>query len=121
MIDLLEIFKMAIPALASSSVVAYYYQKRLKRIGSFEAITNTLLQRLIEGASDVHWAADDLRYSVASITKLVAADDMDLIILTEARVGGNRREPLWRATLGTVLSDNFQHSIPPQSHPRRFF
>jgi hypothetical protein len=48
-----DILKVAIPAVLSSTAVTYYFQKRLKRIGSYEAVTQVLLQRMLDGAQAV--------------------------------------------------------------------
>ena len=83
MIDILEISKVLVSALASSSVVAYFYQKRLKRLGSFEAITNTLLQRLMDGANDVYGSANKVRCRLSAINLLLCEKDLSAAAIRE--------------------------------------
>jgi hypothetical protein len=56
----MEVAKSVVPAVLSSSIVAFYFQRRLKRIGSFEKVTEYMLQRMVDGGEDLNRMLDDL-------------------------------------------------------------
>jgi len=60
----LGIIKVVVPAVASSSIVAFYFQMRLKRIGSFENVTSILLERMLTGAERIQDVLQARSYTV---------------------------------------------------------
>ena len=74
---LLEIVKVLLPAIVSSSLVAYFFEKRLRRLGSYEEITNKLMERMLNGIEDAFVRARQVNAVILGIEKLISSEDIN--------------------------------------------
>jgi hypothetical protein len=73
----IEVLKIGIPAVVSSGLVAYLFQKRLKRLGSYEKITNTIMERMLLGIEDVFRNVRHIHETIAEIESLVSQEPLN--------------------------------------------
>jgi signal transduction histidine kinase len=78
---LLELVKIFIPAILSSFLITFYFQKRLARIGDFKEITAELMRRLQEGTERVYKLAQKLNQHIELLrdrlaTELIERDEL---------------------------------------------
>lgn len=69
------ILEILITAVISSGVVAYFFDRRLKRLASYEKTTNEMMGRMLIGAEQVLSAAKEVDDTVSSIETMVSADN----------------------------------------------
>ena len=73
---LIEFIKIIIPAIISSGLVAYFFQKKLKRVGSYEGITKILMERMIQGIEDVFSKIRRINDDVLELEKLISTESV---------------------------------------------
>jgi hypothetical protein len=71
---LLDLAKLFIPAILSSALITFYFQKRLARIGDFKQITSELMKRLYEGTERVYQKAQETNRDVELLRGVLGKD-----------------------------------------------
>jgi hypothetical protein len=97
-----EIVKIVLPALLSSILTTFYFQKRLRRLGDFQEATKTLLQRFIEGANEVFQMAQKLDMQVQEVSNELERVPIDIAKLHATVHDLCKHSEVFR----TVLSDH---------------
>ena len=64
---LIEIAKIIIPALVSSSLVSYFFQKKLQRLQNYETVTKAMLERMLNGIEDIFGIAQAVQETLLEI------------------------------------------------------
>lgn len=70
-----EILKVALPAVLGSAATGFYFNMRLKRVGSFEGTTKHLLDNMVQGGAAISAAADELLRTMKDIIISVEQDE----------------------------------------------
>jgi len=51
--ETLEIVKIVLPVIASSGIVAYFFNRKIKRLEAYKDIINQIFKRIIEGIEEI--------------------------------------------------------------------
>lgn len=75
MIDVLEILKITMPALASSGVVAYLFNRKAKRLEVYKEVANNVVNKMLTGMEDLQAAEKGYYESITKIQRLITKVD----------------------------------------------
>lgn len=82
-----EITKVVLPALVSSGIIAYFFNKRLKRLSSYQAITDELFKRMLQGMEEILKEANSIREALSSLNEAVSMSTTSPHFIEEVRAG----------------------------------
>jgi hypothetical protein len=74
----IKILEIIVAVVASSGIVAYFFNKRLKRLASYEKITNEIMSRMLIGIEQVLSNAKHLDESVEKIEDAVSTSNLSV-------------------------------------------
>jgi hypothetical protein len=74
---LIEIIKVLLPAIISSTLVTYIFQAKLRRLGTYENITNLMMERMLDGINDVFTKNSNLNRAVLELSDILNMENFD--------------------------------------------
>jgi hypothetical protein len=70
----IRILEIVVAVIISSGAVTYFFNKRLKRLASYEKTTNEIMNRMLTGTEQVLSSAQELDETITKIEKAVDAE-----------------------------------------------